>query len=112
MDVGGLVGIDHATDTADVSGGTCRSCAKALAVDPAIAAAWITGGVGAPGIASTVATTIVGFRATRNATGRPLAASAAATSATLSAGREDHLGEKRAAAYEETLAEVRARSCG
>lgn len=90
-------------------GGICRSCARVPAVDPTIAAAWITGGVGALGIAGTVTITIVGFRATRNATGRALAASAAATSATLSAGREDRLWEKRAAAYEETLAEVRHR---
>jgi hypothetical protein len=72
-------------------------------VDPVIAAAWITGGVGAAGIAGTVAATIVGSRNTKHATEAMIAAGAATTAATLAAAREDRLWEKRAAVYEETL---------
>jgi hypothetical protein len=73
-------------------------------MDPTIAAAWITGGVGGLGIAGTVATAIVGSRSTRKATETTVAAGAATTAATLAAAREDRLWEKRCAGYEETLA--------
>jgi hypothetical protein len=73
------------------------------AVDPTIAAAWITGGVGALGIAGTVTTSIVGSRNTKRATEATIAAGAATTAATLAAGREARLWEKQCAAYEETL---------
>jgi hypothetical protein len=73
-------------------------------VDPTIAAACITGGVGALGIAGTVVTSVVGSRNTRKAAEQAIAAGAASTSATLAAAREDRLWEKRCAAYEETLA--------
>ena len=73
------------------------------AVDPTIAAAWITGGVGALGIAGTVVTAIVGSRNTRRATEATIAAGTATTAATLTAARDDRLWEKRCAAYEETL---------
>ena len=79
------------------------------AVDPTIAAAWITGGVGALGIVGTVVTSVVGSRNTKRATEATIAASAAATAATLAAAREERLWEKRAAAYEETIAELRLR---
>jgi len=72
-------------------------------VDPTIAAAWITGGVGGLGIAGTVATAIVGSRNTKGATEATIAAGSASTTATLAAAREERLWEKRAAAYEETL---------
>jgi hypothetical protein len=72
-------------------------------MDPTIAAAWITGGVGGLGIAGTVATAIVGSRSTRKATETTVAAGAATTAATLAAAREDRLWERRAAAYEEFL---------
>lgn len=73
-------------------------------MDPTIAAAWITGGVGALGIVGTVVTSVVGSRNTRKATEQAIEASAANTMATLAAAREDRLWEKRSAVYEETLA--------
>lgn len=73
------------------------------AVDPTITAAWITGGVGALGIAGTATTAWIGSRNTRMATERTIAAGAATTTATLAAAREDRLWEKRCAVYEETL---------
>lgn len=72
-------------------------------MDPTIAAAWITGAVGAVGIAGTVAASIVGSRNTKRATEASIAAGAASTAATLAAAREDRLWEKQCAAYEETL---------
>lgn len=69
-------------------------------MDPTIAAALITGGVGALGIAGTV----VGSRNTRKATEQGMAASTASTMATLAAAREDRLWEKRASVYEEAIA--------
>jgi hypothetical protein len=72
-------------------------------VDPNIAAAWITGGVGALGIAGAVVTAIVGSRNTGRATEATIAAGAATTTATLAAAREDRLWERRCAVYEETL---------
>jgi len=76
------------------------------AVDPTITAAWITGGVGALGIAGTTVTAWIGSRSTRKATERTVESGAASTMATLAAAREDRLWDKRAAAYEETLAGV------
>jgi hypothetical protein len=73
-------------------------------VDPTIAAAWITGGVGALGIVGAVVTNIVGSRSTKRATEATIAAGVATTAATLAAARDDRLWEKRCAAYEETLA--------
>jgi hypothetical protein len=72
-------------------------------VDATIAAALISGGVGALGIAGTVVTSVVGSKNTRQATERTVEAGTANNRATLSAAREDRLWEKRAAAYEETL---------
>jgi hypothetical protein len=72
-------------------------------VDPTIAAAWITGGVGALGIMGTVTATVVGSRNTKRATEATIAAGAATTTATLAAAREDRLWEKRCAAYETML---------
>ena len=73
-------------------------------VNPTIEAAWIAAGVGALGIAGAVTTAIVGFRSTRNATTKTVAAGTASTMATLAAAREERLWEKQAAAYEETIA--------
>jgi len=75
-------------------------------VDPTITAAWISGGVGAVGIVGTAVTALIGSRSTRKATEQAIAAGAANTRATLTAAREDRVWEKRAAAYEETLAAV------
>lgn len=72
-------------------------------MNPAITAAWISGGVGALGIVSTAVTAWIGARNTRQATQRTVEAGAASTRATLAAAREDRLWERRAAAYEETL---------
>lgn len=73
------------------------------AVNPQIAAALISGGVGAIGIVGTVVTSVVGSKNTRQATARTVEAGTAANRATLIAGREDRLWERRAAAYEEAL---------
>jgi hypothetical protein len=62
-------------------------------VDATIAAALISGGVGALGIVGTVVTAVVGSRETRKATEQ-----------TLAAARDDRLWEKRCRAYEETIA--------
>jgi len=70
-----------------------------------IAAALIAGAVGALGIVGTA----FGSHNTRKATEAAIEASAADTRATLAAAREDRLWDKRCAAYEETLAEVRHR---
>jgi len=72
-------------------------------VTPAIEAAWIAAGATGFGIVSTATVAIVGFRSTRNATVRAIAASTANTMASLAAAREDRLWEKRAAAYEEII---------
>lgn len=72
-------------------------------MDPTIAAALITGGVGALGIVGTVVTSVVGSQSTREATERTVEAGTAANTATLISAREDRLWEKRAAAYQETL---------
>jgi hypothetical protein len=79
-------------------------CASVPAVDPTIAAAWITGRVGAVRIIGTVATAIVGSRNTRRATEATVAAGDATTTATLAAVREDRLWDKRCAAYEDIIA--------
>lgn len=73
-------------------------------MDATIAAALISGGVGALGIVGTVVTSVVGSRNTRRATEQAIEAGAATTRATLVAAREDALWGRRAAAYEETLA--------
>jgi hypothetical protein len=77
-------------------------------VNPVIEAAWIAaasaGAVGVLGIAGAVVTSIVSSRNTRNATTQAVQAGAASTMATLAAAREERLWEKRAAAYEETIA--------
>jgi hypothetical protein len=78
--------------------------ARLPAVDPTIAAAWITGGVGALGIAGTVVTAWIGSRNTKLATERTIAAGNATTAATLAAAHDAWLREKQSAAYEETLA--------
>ena len=75
-------------------------------MDPTITAAWITAGVGALGIAGTVATAVVGSRNTRMATERTIAAGAATTAATLAAARDDRLWDKPCVVYEETLADL------
>src|ERR1700733_12198675 len=89
--------------TRRVSTGFAPIWTSVPAVDPTIAAAWITGGVGALGIAGTVVTAIVGSRNTRRATEATIAAGTATTAAPLTAARDDRLWEKRCAAYEETL---------
>jgi hypothetical protein len=73
-------------------------------MNPTIAAAWISGGVGAVGIVSTAITAWIGSRSTRKATEQAIAAGADNTRATLAAAREDRLWEKRCAAYEEIVA--------
>lgn len=65
------------------------------AVDPTIAAALITGGVGVVGITGAVITSVVGSKDTRRATEQAIAAA-----------REDRLWERRCAAYEEHVAVV------
>lgn len=55
------------------------------AVDPTIAAAWISGGVGAVGVAGTVATAWIGSRNTRKATEQVIEASAYASDVVLAA---------------------------
>jgi len=83
--------------------GLARLSSNLAAVDPTIAAAWITGGVGALGIAGTVATAIVGSRSTRKATEATVAAGTASNKATLVAARDDRLWEKRCVAYEDMI---------
>jgi hypothetical protein len=78
-------------------------------VTPAIEAAWIAAGAAGFGVVSTATVAVVGFRSTRNATVRAIAASTANTMASLAAAREDRLWEKRAGAYEETLAALQYR---
>ena len=78
------------------------------AVSPIIEAAWIAaasaGTVGVVGIAGAVVTSIVSPRNTAKATTQTVEAGVASTAATLAAAREDRLWDKRAAAYEETIA--------
>jgi hypothetical protein len=74
-----------------------------------IEAAWIAAGVGGLGVVSTAVIGYLGFRNTRKTTERTVAAGAASTRATLAAAREERLWEKRAAAYEETLTDLRHR---
>lgn len=62
-------------------------------MDATIAAALISGGVGALGIVGTVVTAVVGSQETRKATEQ-----------TLAAARDERLWEKRCVAYEETVA--------
>jgi hypothetical protein len=78
-------------------------------VNPTVEAAWIAAGVAGLGIAGTATVAIAGFRSTKNATIRTIAASTANTMASLAAAREDRLWEKRAAAYEETIAALQYR---
>jgi hypothetical protein len=78
-------------------------------VTPAIEAAWIAAGAAGFGVVSTATVAVVGFRSTRNATVRTITASTANTMASLAAAREDRLWEKRAGAYEETLAALQYR---
>jgi hypothetical protein len=73
-------------------------------VNPTVEAAWIAAGVAGLGIAGTATVAIAGFRSTKNATIRTISANTANTMASLAAAREDRLWDKRAAAYEETLA--------
>jgi len=74
-----------------------------------IEAAWIAAGVGGFGALCTASTAYFRFRNTKKATERTVRAGAANTRATLAAAREDRLWEKRAAAHEETLADLRHR---
>jgi hypothetical protein len=67
--------------------------ASVRGVNPTVEAAWIAAAVGAFGIAGTVVTAIFSSRNTRRA-----------TEATVAAARDQRLWEKRAAAYEETVA--------
>lgn len=76
------------------------------AVDATITAAWISAGVGALSVGGVAITAWIGSRNTRLATEQTVAAGTASTVATLAAAREDRLWEKRAAAYEETMAEL------
>lgn len=73
-------------------------------MDATIAAALISGGVGALGIIGTVVTSVVGSKNTREATKRTVEAGTANTRATLLADREQRLWERRAAAYEDATA--------
>lgn len=75
-------------------------------VNATIEAAWIAAGVGALGVVGTAVTAYLGFHNTRKATEATIAAGSASTTATLAAAREERLWDKRASAYEETLAEV------
>lgn len=72
-------------------------------MDSTIAAACISGGVGALGVVGTAITAWIGSRNTRKATERTVEAGTAANRATLAAAREDRLWEKRASSYEESL---------
>jgi hypothetical protein len=73
-------------------------------MDATIAAALISGGVGALGIVGTVVTSVVGSKNTREATERTVQAGTENTRATLLADREQRLWERRAAAYEDATA--------
>jgi len=84
-------------------------CASVPSVQPQVEAAWIATGTGSVGIISTAVIAYLGFRNSRKATEATIAGGSANTVATLAAAREDRLWEKRAAAYEETLAELRHR---
>jgi hypothetical protein len=75
-------------------------------VNPTIAAALISGGVGAFGILGAVITSAVGSRNTRKAMERTVETGAAANRATLITAREDRLHAARAAAYEAMLAKL------
>lgn len=75
-------------------------------MNPQIAAALISGGVGALGIAGTVVTSVVGSKNTRRATEQAVAAGVANTRATLLAAHDAWLREKRCTVYEETLREL------
>lgn len=75
-------------------------------MNPQIAAALISGGVGAIGIVGTAVTSVVGSKNTRKATEQAVAASAANTRATLLAAHDAWLREKRCAVYEQTLREL------
>lgn len=72
-------------------------------MNPTVAAACISGGVGALGIVGTAVTAWIGSRNTRRATEQAIAAGVNNTRATLAAAHEARLWEKRAAAYEENL---------
>jgi hypothetical protein len=72
-------------------------------VDSTIAAALISGGVGALGIAGTVITSVVGSRNSREATRTTVEAGTEANRKTLAAAREDAYWAKAAEAYEQTL---------
>ena len=76
---------------------------------PTIEAAWIAAGAAGFGVVSTATVAVVGFRSTKNATIRTIAASTANTMASLAAAREDRFWEKQTAAYEETLAALQYR---
>lgn len=75
-------------------------------MNPQIAAALISGGVGAVGIVGTVVTAWIGSRNTRKATERTVEAGAVNTRATLLAAHDAWLREKRCAVYEQTLREL------
>jgi hypothetical protein len=75
-------------------------------VNPTIAAAFISGGVGVVGVVGTAVTAWIGSRNTRRATEQAIGAGAASTRATLTAAREGRQWDLAAAVYEETLAEV------
>src|SRR5438876_12442428 len=73
-------------------------------MDPVEIAAIISGcfAVGSVGLTAYVA--VKGFRSTRDATDRTIKAGSQDTIRALNAARDDRLWEKRAAAYEETIA--------
>jgi hypothetical protein len=75
-------------------------------VDATIAAALISGGVGALGIVGTVITSVVGSRNAREATRTTVDAGTETNRKTLEADRESRLWERRAAAYEEMLSVI------
>jgi hypothetical protein len=75
-------------------------------MNPQIAAALISGGVGAVGIVGTAVTAWIGSRNTRDATEQAIAAGADNIRATLLAAHDAWLREKRCAVYEETLREL------
>jgi hypothetical protein len=78
-------------------------------VTPTIEAAWIAAGAAGFGVVSTATVAVVGFRSTKNATIRAIAASTANTKATLAAARRDRLWDKQGAAYEEVIAALQHR---
>ena len=73
-------------------------------VTPVEIAAIISGCFATGSVFLTAAVAVIGFRTTRSVTAKAVAAGSQDTVRALNAARDDRLWEKRAAAYEETVA--------